>query len=229
MGSSGRTSCPASAPYAWTSPAVCSCSGVRRARRPPGDTGRGTRRPPAGRPHRRRFGHHGAPDRRADPGDVSVGVEVRFGAGPSRSFIVDTGSSQSVVAAAVATAQALASTDLAQRQATVCSTITVPLVRSGPWSVPGVRCSPSSSAPRTSAPSASAPTVWWVGPVETLRLGGPRLQRRASRARVALNAYGQRDQTTSSSSSSSARRGAPARKTPVVKGARSRPVGTTPC
>ncbi len=71
-----------------------------------------------------------------DPGDVSVGVEVRFGSGPSRSFIVDTGSSQSVVAAAVATAQGLASTNLAQRQATVCSTITVPLVRSGRWSVP---------------------------------------------------------------------------------------------
>ncbi len=71
-----------------------------------------------------------------DPGDVSVGVQVRFGSGPWLSFIVDTGSSQSVVAAAVATAQGLASTNLAQRQATVCSTITVPLVRSGRWSVP---------------------------------------------------------------------------------------------
>ena len=37
----------------------------------------------------------------------------------------------------VARAQSLPSTDLAQRQATVCSVITVPLVRSGPWSVPG--------------------------------------------------------------------------------------------
>jgi hypothetical protein len=38
----------------------------------------------------------------------------------------------------VARAQLLASTDLAQRQSTVCSVITVPLVHSGPWSVPGL-------------------------------------------------------------------------------------------
>jgi hypothetical protein len=63
-------------------------------------------------------------------------VAVRFTPGPRRRFIVDTGSSQSVVSSAVARAQKLASTNLAQRQATVCSTITVPLVRSGRWSVP---------------------------------------------------------------------------------------------
>ncbi len=34
--------------------------------------------------------------------------------------------------------QSLAGTNLAERQATVCSVITVPLVHSGPWSVPGV-------------------------------------------------------------------------------------------
>ena len=51
--------------------------------------------------------------------------------------MVDTGSSQSVVASSVARAESLAGTDLAQRQATVCSTITVPLVHSGTWSVPG--------------------------------------------------------------------------------------------
>jgi hypothetical protein len=72
-----------------------------------------------------------------NPGDVSLGVRVRFVPGPRRSFIVDTGSSQSVVSAAVASAQRLGSTNLAQRQATVCSTITVPLVRSGRWAVPG--------------------------------------------------------------------------------------------
>ncbi len=71
------------------------------------------------------------------PGDVSLSVEVRFRGGSQRSFVVDTGSSQSVVASSVARAEQLASTDLAQRQATVCSTITVPLVRTGPWSVPG--------------------------------------------------------------------------------------------
>jgi hypothetical protein len=71
------------------------------------------------------------------PGDVSLSVAVRLGTGPRRSFVVDTGSSQSVVSSAVAKAQALARTDLAQRQATVCSVITVPLVHSGPWSLPG--------------------------------------------------------------------------------------------
>jgi hypothetical protein len=71
------------------------------------------------------------------PGNVSLSVAVRLGTGPRRSFVVDTGSSQSVVASSVAKAQSLPRTDLAQRQATVCSVITVPLVRSGPWSVPG--------------------------------------------------------------------------------------------
>ena len=72
------------------------------------------------------------------PGDVSLNATVRFGTGPKRSFTVDTGSSASVVASSVARSQSLASTNLAQRQATVCSVITVPLVHSGPWSVPGV-------------------------------------------------------------------------------------------
>jgi hypothetical protein len=70
-------------------------------------------------------------------GDVSLSVDVRFGGGPRRSFVVDTGSSQSVVSSSVASAESLRHTDLAQRQATVCSVITVPLVHSGPWSVPG--------------------------------------------------------------------------------------------
>jgi hypothetical protein len=70
-------------------------------------------------------------------GDVSLNVTVRFGTGPRRSFVVDTGSSQSVVGTSVARASSLAGTDLAQRQSTVCSVITVPLVHSGPWSVPG--------------------------------------------------------------------------------------------
>ena len=59
-----------------------------------------------------------------------------------RHFVVDTGSSQSVVSTPVAQDRALAGTDLAQRQATVCSVITVPLVHSGPWSVPGVALHP---------------------------------------------------------------------------------------
>ena len=76
------------------------------------------------------------------PGDVSLGVAVRFAGGPRRSFVVDTGSSQSVVSSSVARAQSLAGTDLAQRQSTVCSVITVPLVHSGPWSVPGLPLHP---------------------------------------------------------------------------------------
>jgi predicted aspartyl protease len=72
-----------------------------------------------------------------DPGDVSISVSVRFGSGRGWSFVVDTGSSQSVVSTTVARAESLSRTDLAQRQATVCSVITVPLVHSGQWSVPG--------------------------------------------------------------------------------------------
>lgn len=72
------------------------------------------------------------------PGDVSLNVAVRFAGGPRRDFVVDTGSSQSVVSSAIARQQSLATTNLAQRQATVCSVITVPLVHSGAWSVPGV-------------------------------------------------------------------------------------------
>jgi hypothetical protein len=71
-------------------------------------------------------------------GDVSLSVAVRFGDGPRRSFVVDTGSSQSLVSSSVARSQSLAGTDLAQRQSTVCSMITVPLVHSGAWSVPGL-------------------------------------------------------------------------------------------
>ncbi len=56
--------------------------------------------------------------------------------------MVDTGSSQSVVSSSVSRAQSLAGTDLAQRQSTVCSVITVPLVHSGPWAVPGLSLHP---------------------------------------------------------------------------------------
>jgi predicted aspartyl protease len=71
-------------------------------------------------------------------GAVSLGVKVRFRSGSARDFVVDTGSSQSVVAASVARDESLRTTNLAQRQATVCSVITVPLVHSGPWSARGL-------------------------------------------------------------------------------------------
>lgn len=76
------------------------------------------------------------------PGDVSLGVTVRFGGGARRAFVVDTGSSQSVVSTQVTEAASLTGTDRAQRQATVCSVITVPLVHSGRWSVPGLALHP---------------------------------------------------------------------------------------
>ena len=75
-------------------------------------------------------------------GDVFLGVSVRFGTGPRRSFVVDTGTSQTVVSRVVSRAATLERTDLAQRQSTVCSTVTVPLVHSGPWSLPGLTLSP---------------------------------------------------------------------------------------
>ena len=75
-------------------------------------------------------------------GDVSLSVAVRFAGGPRREFVVDTGSSQSVMASRVARAQGLEGTELAQRQSTVCSVVTVPLVHSGSWSVPGLALHP---------------------------------------------------------------------------------------
>jgi hypothetical protein len=76
------------------------------------------------------------------PGEAALNVALRFGDGPARTFTVDTGSSQSVVNSSVARAEHLAHSDLAQRQSTVCSTITTPLVHSGAWSIPGVSLHP---------------------------------------------------------------------------------------
>jgi hypothetical protein len=76
------------------------------------------------------------------PGDVSLNVRLQFAGGRARTFTVDTGSSQSVVSTALAATAHLRHTDLAQRQTTVCSNITTPLVRSGPWSIPGVTLHP---------------------------------------------------------------------------------------
>ncbi|HEY1829260.1 MAG TPA: aspartyl protease family protein [Acidimicrobiales bacterium] len=73
------------------------------------------------------------------PGAISMNVKLRFGHGAAHTFTVDTGSSQSVVANTLARSSHLASSDVAERQSTVCSYITVPLVHSGPWSVDGLR------------------------------------------------------------------------------------------
>ncbi|HMD44635.1 MAG TPA: aspartyl protease family protein [Acidimicrobiales bacterium] len=67
------------------------------------------------------------------PGVVEASTPVDVGGHHGLPFGVDTGSSQSVVDDSKA--HELASADTLERQTTVCSTITVPLVHSGPWTV----------------------------------------------------------------------------------------------
>ena len=104
-------------------------------------------------------------------GDVSLGVAVRFGHGPRRDFVVDTGSSQSVVSSSVAQRQSLNSTDLEQRQSTVCSVITVPLVHSGPWSVPGLALHPQLIGSTAFGSISLSGTVGLLGSDQLLRFG----------------------------------------------------------
>ena len=64
------------------------------------------------------------------------------------------------------------STDLAQRQSTVCSVITVPLVHSGPWSVPGVvTCIRSSSASTNFGTISLSGTLGLLGSDQLRRYG----------------------------------------------------------
>jgi Aspartyl protease len=105
------------------------------------------------------------------PGDVSLNVAVRFDGGRRRDFVVDTGSSQTVVSSGVAQAQSLASTDLAQRQSTVCSVITVPLVHSGPWSVPGQALHPQLIGSTTFGTISSSGTLGLLGSDQLRRYG----------------------------------------------------------
>jgi hypothetical protein len=104
-------------------------------------------------------------------GDVSLSVAVRFGHGPRRDFVVDTGSSQSVVSTAVSRRQSLAATELAQRQSTVCSVITVPLVHSGPWSVPGLALHPQLIGSTDFGPISLSGTVGLLGSDQLRRFG----------------------------------------------------------
>jgi hypothetical protein len=105
------------------------------------------------------------------PGDVSLSVRVRFGGGSRRSFVVDTGSSQSVVATSVARAESLLRTNLAQRQATVCSVVTVPLVHSGQWSVPGQPLYPQLVGDTSFGPISLGGTVGLLGSDQLKRYG----------------------------------------------------------
>jgi len=75
-------------------------------------------------------------------GQVLISTTVQFGSHRAMQFVPDTGDSQSVIDNATARSLDLASSSVAARQTTVCSTITVPLVHSGPWSASGVRLAP---------------------------------------------------------------------------------------
>jgi hypothetical protein len=104
-------------------------------------------------------------------GDVSMNVRVRFGKGRYRTFVVDTGSSQSVVANSLATSQRLARSDVAERQSTVCSTITVPLVHSGSWSLHGVTLHPQLIGATNFGPISAGGIAGLLGSDQLLRYG----------------------------------------------------------
>jgi hypothetical protein len=71
------------------------------------------------------------------PGFTGITVPVRLGTQAPASFTPDTGASQSVVDPATASQAGLASAHAQGRQGTVCTVVTVPEVRTGPWSVAG--------------------------------------------------------------------------------------------
>jgi hypothetical protein len=104
-------------------------------------------------------------------GNVSLSVAVRFAGGTRRSFVVDTGSSQSVVSTSAARKASLHGTELAQRQATVCSVITVPLVQSGTWSIPDVVLHPQLLGSTNFGAIASAGLDGLLGSDQLLRYG----------------------------------------------------------
>jgi hypothetical protein len=105
------------------------------------------------------------------PGDISLNVRLRFGQGTYRDFIVDTGSSQSIVADSVAKSARLAHSDLAQRQSTVCSTLTVPLVHSGSWFIPGVVLHPQLLGSMNFGPIGAGGTAGLLGSDQLQRFG----------------------------------------------------------
>ena len=105
------------------------------------------------------------------PGDISLNVALRFGRGSAHTFVVDTGSSQSVVADALVKSAHLAHTDLAQRPTTVCSTITAPLVRSGRWSIPDVTLHPQLLGAANFGPIGSGGLAGLLGSDQLKRFG----------------------------------------------------------
>ena len=105
------------------------------------------------------------------PGGTSLQLQLRFGRGRARTFAVDTGSSQSVVSSALAKRLHLAGSDLAERQSTVCSFITAPLVHTGPWSIPGVSLHPQLVGETNFGPIGGGGIVGLLGSDQLVRYG----------------------------------------------------------
>ena len=76
------------------------------------------------------------------PADDYLNVPVQFGHGPSNWFVVDTGTSRTLLDPWVSKEGSLKATNLADRSETVCSVITSPIVQSGPWSMSGLAVRP---------------------------------------------------------------------------------------
>ncbi len=105
------------------------------------------------------------------PGAAALEVNLRLGHNRPHIFVVDTGSSQSVVSSALAKKDHLAHTNQAQRQTTVCSTITSPLDQSGPWSVPGVTLYPQDLGVVSFGPISDNGTAGLLGSDQLERFG----------------------------------------------------------
>lgn len=78
----------------------------------------------------------------SQPGSTAITVKIRFGTRSPLVFAPDTGASQSAVDPAVARGAGLASANARVRQGTVCTVAVFPEVRTGPWSVAGLRLRP---------------------------------------------------------------------------------------
>ncbi len=78
----------------------------------------------------------------SQPGSTAITVKIRFGTQPPLVFAPDTGASQSAVDSTVAKGAGLASANARVRQGTVCTVAVFPEVRTGPWSVAGLRLRP---------------------------------------------------------------------------------------
>lgn len=78
----------------------------------------------------------------SQPGSTAITVKIRFGTQSPLDFTPDTGASQSAVDPTIAKGAGLASANARVRQGTVCTVAVLPEVRTGPWSVAGLRLRP---------------------------------------------------------------------------------------